>query len=84
MARPGNDSCRHGVPGDAMENRLIELETRIAFQEHTVQELNSVVARQQQELLRLRHEIENLRAQLQALAASPVAGRSEETPPPHY
>jgi SlyX protein len=67
-----------------MENRLIELETRIAFQEHTVQELNTVVARQQQDLLQLQREIEVLRARLQALADSPVAGRSEETPPPHY
>lgn len=67
-----------------MENRLIELESRLAFQEHTLQELNAVVARQQQEILQLQREMEALRAQLRALAASPVASRAAEPPPPHY
>jgi SlyX protein len=67
-----------------METRIVELETRLAFQEDTLQELNSVVARQQQEILALAREVEALRAQLRALAPSLVAGRGEETPPPHY
>lgn len=67
-----------------MESRLVELESRVAFQEHTLQELNAVVARQQQEILRLQRELEALRAQIRALAPALVAGRGEETPPPHY
>lgn len=67
-----------------MESRLTELETRVAFQEHTLQELNGVVARQQQEILQLRRELEALRAELRALAPALVAGRGEEPPPPHY
>ena len=67
-----------------METRIVELETRVAFQEHTLQELNTVVVRQQQELLALRRELEALRAQVRALAPAPVADRGEETPPPHY
>lgn len=67
-----------------MENRLVELETRVAFQEHTLQELNAVVARQQQEILHLRRELDALRTQVRALAPTLVAGRGEETPPPHY
>lgn len=67
-----------------MENRLIELESRLAFQEHTLQELNGVVARQQQEILRLTRELEALRGQLRDLATLPVAGRVDEPPPPHY
>lgn len=67
-----------------MENRLVELETRVAFQEHTLQELNAVVARQQQEILHLRRELDALRSQVRALAPTLVAGRGEETPPPHY
>ncbi len=67
-----------------MENRLIELETRLAFQDQTLQELNSVIVRQQQEITVLTHEIENLKAQFKALAPELVASRSDETPPPHY
>ena len=67
-----------------MEERLIEVETRLAFQDDTLQALNAVVARQQQEIYRLRREIEALKAQLQAMAPSLVASRAEETPPPHY
>ena len=67
-----------------MDDRLIELESRIAFQDHTLQELNEVIVRQQREIDDLRRELEALRAQLKALAPALVASRSEETPPPHY
>jgi len=67
-----------------MENRLIELETRLAFQDHTLQELNSVIVRQQQEIAALTREIENLKSQFKTLAPELVASRGDETPPPHY
>lgn len=67
-----------------MEERLIELETRLAFQDDVVQELNRVVVRQQQEIDALRRELEALRAQIRAMAPALVASRAEETPPPHY
>jgi len=67
-----------------MENRLIELESRVAFQEHTLQELNDVVVRQQQEMAQLQRELGILRAQIQALSTLPLASRADEPPPPHY
>jgi SlyX protein len=67
-----------------MENRLVELETRLAFQENTLQELNAVVVRQQREIDALTREIESLKAQIRTLAPELVASRAEETPPPHY
>lgn len=67
-----------------MEERLIELETRLAFQDHVVQELNDVVVRQQREIDDLRREIEMLSNQLKTLAPSLVENRSDEPPPPHY
>lgn len=67
-----------------MDDRLIELESRIAFQDHTLQELNEVIVRQQREIDGLRRELEALRDQFKALAPALVASRSEETPPPHY
>jgi len=67
-----------------MENRLIELESRLAFQEHTLQELNEVVVRQQQEITQIRRELEAVHAQVRALSAQPLANRSDESIPPHY
>jgi SlyX protein len=66
-----------------MENRLIELETRLAFQDHTLQELNAVVVRQQRDISALTRDLETLKAQLKTLAPDLVASRAEE-PPPHY
>jgi SlyX protein len=67
-----------------MENRFIELETRLAFQDNSLQELNAVVVRQQREISALTRELETLKAQLKTLAPDLVASRAEETPPPHY
>jgi SlyX protein len=67
-----------------MENRLIELETRLAFQDHTLQELNAVVVRQQRDISALSHELETLKAQFKTLAPDLVASRADEPPPPHY
>lgn len=67
-----------------MENRLIELESRVAFQDNTLQTLNAVIVRQQKEIDTLRRELEALRVQLRTLAAFQEAHPGEEPPPPHY
>ena len=67
-----------------MENRLVELETRLAFQDNTLQELNAVVVRQQREIDTLTREIEALKAQIRTLAPEMVGSRADEAPPPHY
>lgn len=67
-----------------MNERLAELETRLAFQERAIQELNEVVVRQQGEIDRLTRDLETLKTQVRSMASYPVAGRDEETPPPHY
>ena len=67
-----------------MEERLIELESRVSFQEHTLQELNDILAAQQQELGALRLAVQELDRRLRALTPLPLAGAEEETPPPQY
>lgn len=63
--------------------RITELETRVAFQEGTIQELSDVIAQQQ-------HQIELLQGAHQKLYArlEEVSQGREETPvnevPPHY
>lgn len=52
-----------------MEERLIELETRLAFQEKTLEELNEVVVHQQQQIDRLEEELSLLTTRLRPLFA---------------
>ena len=66
-----------------MENRLIELETRLAFQDDALQALNAALVRQAQEIAVLIREVEALKSQLRTLAAA-AASHEHETPPPHY
>ncbi|MEK6551480.1 MAG: SlyX family protein [Pseudomonadota bacterium] len=67
-----------------MSDRATELETRVAFQDKTIQELNDVVTRQQGEIDRLVRDMEALKVQVRSLSSYPVASRDDETPPPHY
>ena len=67
-----------------MEDRLAELETRVTFQDQTIQELNEVVTRQQAQIDRLAKEVAVLRSHLAGLAPSAVIPAEEEKPPPHY
>lgn len=69
-----------------MDNRLIELETRIAFQDDTIEQLNQIVTIQQQQIDQLRKEITAIAVRISesSVAASNIASQSEETPPPHY
>ena len=66
-----------------MSKEIVELETKIAFQEDLIQALNRTVAGQQQELVELRRDMEELQTQLRAIAPSLSSNISDE-PPPHY
>jgi SlyX protein len=67
-----------------MNDQLAELETRIAFQENTIQKLDDVITQQQKQIDLLQGEIQLLKSQMENMAASLVVSESEETPPPHY
>jgi SlyX protein len=67
-----------------MENRLEELETRIAYQEAAIEELTSTTLAQQQTIEGLQAQLDYLKSLLKDLTPSAVAPMSEETPPPHY
>ena len=67
-----------------MEERLIELETKISYQDHIIGELNEVVTSQQQQIERLEKEMKRIHSHLKALNSSGLARPDEEIPPPHY
>ncbi len=66
-----------------MREELVELQTQMSFQEDTVAQLNEVVTRQQREIERLTEVMEQLKGQVESLAAGELEGQEDE-PPPHY
>ena len=67
-----------------MEQRITELETRMAFQDDTIQKLNDVVVAQQDQLDRMFEELKYLNEKIKVLDSELVAAEDHETPPPHY
>lgn len=66
-----------------LEQRLIELETRQAFQDDTLQTLNDVLVDQQRQIDRLQHQLNLLAARQEALQTQ-LDQEQPEPLPPHY
>ena len=71
---------------DSLRQQVIELQGQLAFQEDAVSALDAALARQQQEIMLLRRQLEllheRLRAQDGEQAPDTVAATAEK--PPHY
>jgi SlyX protein len=65
------------------EERLVSIETKIAFQEDMIEELNKTVYQQQKKLEQLEETCRALAGHLEALAAA-SEGRPGHERPPHY
>ena len=72
------------MPAPDLEQRLIELESRLAFQEHALAELSDALAASRSETARnaelLRRAIDDIKQSRGEFFADP----SSEPPPPHY
>jgi len=66
--------------------RMAEIESRLAFQEDLIENLDQVVARQDRELLALKQQLADLAGRLRELheAAMATAPSSGTEVPPHY
>lgn len=67
-----------------IEERLINIETKITFQEDMVEELNKIVYQQQKKLDRLEAICESLVRHIESLAAERNEGAPANERPPHY
>ena len=67
-----------------LEQRITEVETRLAFQETTLQELNAALTDQQQQLSQLQGLLEKINEQLAEMIRRNQSATATEPPPPHY
>jgi len=66
------------------EERIIEIETKVAHQEHTVQQLNDVVTEQAARISQLEDLCRALVDRLQSLSSNLPAATEQDERPPHY
>ncbi|PSJ38726.1 SlyX family protein [Zobellella taiwanensis] len=69
---------------DALLQRLEQLETRLAFQDDTIEQLNQEITAQGGEIARLKLQLGLLSQKFKELQPGQLASQAEETPPPHY
>lgn len=68
----------------SLEARITDLESRLAFQDDTVQALNDVLVAQQRQIDLLEMKLTALAKRQQELGESLGGGGEDEAPPPHY
>lgn len=75
-----------GIPGVAggLEQRLVELETRLAFQEQALAELSDALAQARLERARSDELLQAVLSDLRGLRGALHADPASEPPPPHY
>ncbi len=66
------------------EERFVDIETKIAFLEDQVEEMNKTIYQQQQKIERLEAISEALARELRALAEAGNEGKVANERPPHY
>lgn len=66
------------------ENRLIELEIKMSYQEDLLQILNDIIATQQQHIDRLEVAFKNVNQRVQSLASKMPDDATQHEIPPHY
>ncbi|WP_025821133.1 SlyX family protein [Shewanella marina] len=69
---------------DTLAERIEELETKLAFQDMSVEELNQEVIKLNRIVADQQHQILFMISKLKSIEPSNMATQAEETPPPHY
>lgn len=68
-----------------LEEQVVELETKLAYQEDTIQALNDVVAEQQKQLDKLERSLVTLAERFKEMSTGDsFQEQGNEPPPPHY
>lgn len=71
-------------PSPDLAARIEDLESRAAFQERTIEELNEMIAAQWKVIDRLGRQVDRLKAELDESLGERAGLPPAEPPPPHY
>ncbi len=66
------------------DDRIIELEIKVAYQEDLLQLLNNIVSQQQQQIDRITATCSLLNERIKSLSTEGSAGENVDETPPHY
>ena len=66
------------------EQRFVDLETKLAHQEHLLLELNDVITKQQENIMRLEKLCDSIIERVRSLDEAAPADANADEKPPHY
>lgn len=66
------------------EQRLIDIEVKLAHHEQALEEVNQVLTNQQAQLSRLEQVCESLVERFRSISEAPASDERDEQRPPHY
>ena len=66
------------------DDRIIELEIKVAYQEDLLQELNKIVGQQQQQIDRLESTCRLLNERIKRVSIESGSAENSDEVPPHY
>ena len=69
---------------NSTEQRLDDLEMKVAFQDDTINLLSDEIATLNEVIDRQRTQLEYIANRIGELSQSPLGSQEPETPPPHY
>ena len=67
-----------------MNDEIIDLQTKLSFQDGLLEELNQVVIDQQKQISRIELALETMKIQINTMQSTQAEGEPIEPPPPHY
>ncbi|WP_181712699.1 SlyX family protein [Vibrio tarriae] len=67
-----------------LQERIEDLECKLAFQEQTIETLNDALTQQQLLLSKMQDQMKYVVGKIKNMDTSTLADPAHETPPPHY
>ncbi len=69
---------------ETLARRIDELESQVAFQDELIESLNATVAKQDFELLELKHQFGRISERLKEIGETAAGSVPQDETPPHY
>lgn len=66
------------------EEAIIELQTKLSFQEDLLESLNQVVTDQQGQIAKLEHTVKSMMVQMETMQSAVQGNGQQQEIPPHY